>query len=257
MNAFDPILDQPQSIDVDTIDASISYRLANQELAFTVDAETDLYDLVWPWADGSYVRSIRLTVRDPQNEDLAPRITRFYPGYQETILGSEGMIISKRLAVPLGSADDRAVIWVLDCQAEGDRLIRLDIEIDWGEPLNQRIVDGLLVAQRNPGQARGIYSQHNADSTRVFGNPYGRPTGIELTNDGKARLVYYVLVNGMVEVPLLLTLSDVGEQVAWNSFLGLRDTERAFELSVDAWEKAIKTGRVWTPDPSLNRAIQA
>jgi hypothetical protein len=183
-------------------------------------------------------------------------ITRFYPGYQETILGSEGMIISKRLAAPLGSADDRAVIWLLDCQAEGDRLIRLDIEIDWGEPLSQRIVDGLLVAQRNPGQARGIYSQHNAESTRVFGNPYGRPSGIELTDDGKARLVYYVLVNGMVEVPLLLTISDVGEQVAWNSFLGLRDTERAFELSVEAWEKAVKTGRLWTPDPTLNRAVQ-
>jgi hypothetical protein len=257
MNPFDPILDQPQSIDADAIDASVSYRLANQELAFTVDAETDLYDLVWPWADATYVRSIRLRVRDPQSEELVPMITRFYPGYQETILGSEGMIISKQLAVPLGSADDRAVIWMLACQAEGDRLIRLDVEVDWGEPLNQRIVDGLLVAQRNPGQARGIYSQHNAESTRVFGNPYGRPTGLELTDDGKARLVYYVLVNGMVEVPLLLTVSDVGEQVAWSSFLGLRDAERAFELSVDAWEKAVKTGRLWTPDPSLNRAVQA
>ena len=257
MNPFDPILDQPQSIDADAIDSTVSYRLANQELAFTVDAETDLFDLVWPWADSTYVRSIRLRVRDPHNEDLAPLVTRFFPGYQETILGSEGMIISKRLAVPLGSADDRAVIWVLDCQAEGDRLIRLDVEIDWGEPLSQRIVDGLLVAQRNPGQARGIYSQHNAESTRVFGNPYGRPSGIELTDDGKARLVYYVLVNGMVEVPLLLTVSDVGEQVAWSSFLGLRDTERAFEMSVDAWEKSVKTGRLWTPDASLNRAIQA
>jgi len=257
MNTFDPILDQPQSIEVNTIDSTISYRLANQELAFTVDSETDLTDLVWPWADATYVRSIRLTVRDPQNEDLSPLITRFYPGYQETILGSEGMIISKRLAAPLGSADDRAVIWLLDCQAEGDRLIRLDVEIDWGEPLSQRIVDGLLVAQRNPGQARGIYAQHNAESTRVFGNPYGRPTAIELTDDGKAKLVYYVLVNGMVEVPLLLTISDVGEQVAWTSFLGLRDAERAFELSVDAWEKAVKIGRLWTPDPALNRAVQS
>jgi hypothetical protein len=257
MNAYDPILDQPQSIDADAIDSTVSYRLANQEVAFTVDAETDLFELVWPWADTTYVRSIRLRVRDPQNEDLAPLITRFYPGYQETILGSEGMIISKQLAVPLGSADDRAVIWMLDCQAEGDRLIRLDVEIDWGEPLSQRIVDGLLVAQRNPGQARGIYAQHNAESTRVFGNPYGRPTAIELTDDGKARLVYYVLVNGMIEVPLLLTISDVGEQVAWTSFLGLRDTERAFELSVEAWEKAVKTGRLWTPDPSLNRALQS
>jgi hypothetical protein len=261
MNPFDPILDQPQILDapaarVKASDPTLNYRLANQELSFTVDAETDLHDLVWPWADTIYARSIRLHVSDPQHEELAPLVTRYYPGYQETILGSEGMIISKRLAVPLGSADDRAAIWVLDCQAEGDQLIRLDVEIDWGEPLSQRIVDGLLVAQRNPGQARGIYSQHNAESTRVFGNPHGRPTGIELTSDGKAKLVYYVLVNGMVEVPLLLTLSDVGEQVAWSSFLALRDTERSFDASVEAWDRALKAGRLWTPDPRLNRAVQ-
>ena len=76
MNPFDPILDQPQSIDVDAIDSSVSYRLANQELAFTVDAETDLYDLVWPWADATYVRSIRLRISDAQQDDLAPIVTR-------------------------------------------------------------------------------------------------------------------------------------------------------------------------------------
>jgi hypothetical protein len=49
----------------------------------------------------------------------------------------------------------------------------------------------------------------------------------------------------------------VGEQVAWNGFLGLRDTERAFEISVEAWARAVKTGRLWTSDPQLNRAVQA
>jgi len=28
-------------------------------------------------------------------------------------------------------------------------------------------------------------------------------------------------------------------------------------LSVEAWEKAVKTGRLWTPDPQLNRGLQA
>jgi hypothetical protein len=255
MNPFDPILDQPQSIDTDAVAPDIRYRLANQEIVFYADAWTDLHDLVWPWADQPYLRSLRLHVSDPQHDELMPMVVRFYPGYQETILGSEGMIISKRLAAPLGSADERAVMWMLDCQAEGDRLMRLDIEIDWGEPLTQRIVDGLLVAQRNPGQARGIYAQHNAESTRVFGNPHGRPTALELHADGTARLTYYVLVNGMVEVPLVLTISDVGEQVAWNAFLGMRDAERIFELSTDAWSKAVKAGRLWTADPRLNRAV--
>ena len=257
MNPFDPILDQPQSIDYDAIDPDATLHLGNQELVFTADSRTDLADLTWPWAGAVYARSIKLTVTDPQHDELVPMVTRYYPGYQETILGSEGMIISKRLATPLNSAEDRAVIWLLECQAEGDRLMRLDVEIDWGEPLTQRIVDGLLVAQRNPGAARGLYAQHNAESTRIFGNPHGRPSGLRLHVDGRAQLTYYVLINGHVEVPLLLTVSDVGEQVAWSGFLALRDAERAFELSVAAWDKALKTGRLWTPDPRLNRAVQA
>ncbi len=257
MNPFDPILDQPQSIDYDAIDPAATLRLCNQELVFTADSRTDLADLTWPWAGAVYARSIKLTVTDPQHDELVPMVTRYYPGYQETILGSEGMIISKQLAAPLNSAEDRAVIWLLACQAEGDRLMRLDVEIDWGEPLTQRIVDGLLVAQRNPTGARGLYAQHNAESTRVFGNPHGRPSWLQLHADGRAQLSYYVLINGHVEVPLLLTVSDVGEQVAWSGFLALRDAERTFELSVAAWDKALKTGRLWTPDPRLNRAVQA
>src|SRR5690606_10555951 len=158
MNPSDPILDQPQDIDYDAIDPAATYRLANHDIVFDVNATTDVQNLVWPWADATYLRSLTMRVRDPQLEELAPMITRYYPGYQETILGSEGMIISKQVAAPLGSAYDRGILWMLDCQAEGDRLIRIDIEIDWGEPLTQRMVDGLLVAQRNPGQARGIYS---------------------------------------------------------------------------------------------------
>lgn len=257
MNPFDPILDQPQVIEQDAIDPSARYRMANQDLYFDVDVETDLHDLVWPWADAAYVRSIRLHVSDPQHDELVALVTRYYPGYQETILGNEGMIISKRLAAPLNTADDRAVLWTMDCQAEGDRLLRLDVDIDWGEPLTQRLVDGLLVAQVNPQGGRGIYAQQNAESTRVFGNPQGRPTAVELSADGRAKLTYFILVNGMVEVPLLLTLSDVGEQVAWNGFLALRDAERAFEISVEAWTRTVKTGRLWTSDPTLNRAVQS
>ncbi|MEX1018343.1 MAG: hypothetical protein WDZ49_01715 [Litorilinea sp.] len=262
VNPFNPILDQPQNIEAHEIDAHAVYRLANHDLCFAVDAETDLRDLVFPWADETYARHIRIRVSDvhseAQGEGLTPMVTRIFNGYQEVILGDEGVIISKRLAVPLGSNYDRSVLWMLDCQAEGDRLLRLDVEIDWGEPLIQRMVDGLLVAQRNPGRAQGVYEQQNADSTRVFGNPQGRPSALELDDAaGRATLTYYVLVNGMVEVPLLLTISDVGEQVAWNGFLALRDAERVFELSVGAWDKLVHTGRLWTADPQLNRALQA
>ncbi len=257
MDPMDPILDQPQTIDYDELAPAATYRLANQDIYLDADANSDLYDLYWPWAAARYVRHIQMQIVDPHGEGLVPMATRYYAGYQETILGREGMIISKRLAVPLGGAYDRAALWMLECQAEGDRLVRLDIEIDWGEPLTQRIVDGLLVAQRNPRRAQGVYAQRNADLTCVFGNPYGRPSEYKFDDEGHASLSYYILINGIVEVPLLLTLSDVGEQVAWSGFLALRDAERAFELSVSAWDKAVTRGRLWTPDPQLNRALQA
>lgn len=258
MNPTDPILDQPQSIESEALSPDARYRLANQELTFVVDPHSDLHALAWPWANTDYAAAITLKISDPQqNEALMALVTRYFPGYQETILGSEGMIVGKRLAAPLGTAYDRAVIWTLDCQAEGDRLLRLEVDIDWGQPLVQRMVDGLLVAQHNPQPEQGLYAQRNADSTRVFGNPYGQPSAYEWDDAGHARLIYYVLVNGMVEVPLLLTVSDVGEQVAWNGFLGLRDTEHSFQVSNETWERALKTGRLWTPDARFNRAVQA
>jgi len=257
MNSTNLGLDQPQGIEHNRLDSTSRYQLANQEISFAVDAETDLLDLVWPWTGEIYARSIRMKISDPRDEPLIPIITRYYPGYQEVILGSEGMIVSKRLTVPLKSSFDRAVIWLLECQVEGDRLLRLEIDIDWGEPLTQRMVDGLLVAQRNPGEARGLYGQSNAERTCVFGNPYGRPDSIDIETSDRAHLVYHVLVNGMVEVPLLLTISDVGEQVAWNGFLALRDTERAYELTVKAWNVLVKTGRLWTPDMNFNAAVQS
>ena len=257
MTSLNPILDQPQSIDWKEIAPDSSYRLANQELYFDVDANTDLTNLVWPWAGEQYAKQITLRISAPREEPLVPMVTRFFPGHQELILGTEGVIVSKCVVAPRQSDTDRSIIWLLDCQAEGDRLLRLDISIDWGEPLTQRMVDGLLVAQRNPGPTRGIYQQSNADLTCIFGNPQARPDSIDLTSDQHAHLVYHVLVNGMIEVPLVLTVSDVGEQIAWNGFLALRDADREFELSEKAWTTALKTGRLWTPDVAFNHVVQA
>jgi hypothetical protein len=257
MTTPSPILDLPQSIDYDLLPPGPINRLANQELLCAVDAATDVYDVTWPWAGAVYARSIRLTISDWQDGVLTPLVTRCFPGHQETIAGAEGMIVTKRVIVPWKSPDDRALLWLLECQAEGDRLLRLEVAIDWGEPLTQRMVDGLLVAQRNPGPERGIYSQSNAESTRVFGDPHGRPDEVDLADPQRARLVYHVLVNGIVEVPLLLTLSDVGEQVAWNGFLALRDVEQLFDAGSSQWAGLLRSGRLWTPDTRFNAAVDA
>jgi hypothetical protein len=255
MSTISPVLDQPQSYDYELLPTGVINRLANQDLYCSVDANSDAIDVTWPWAGAIYARRIRMAISDWQDGPLTPLAVRCFPGHQETIAGAEGMIVTKRLVTPWKSPDDKALIWLLECQAEGDRLLKLEIDIDWGEPLTQRIVDGLLLAQRNPEPARGIYAQSNAESTRVFGNPYGRPDEVHLEDPERARLVYHVLVNGVVEVPLLLTVSDVGEQVAWNGFLSLRDVEQVFDASSEAWNRLLRAGRLWTPDPSFNHAV--
>jgi hypothetical protein len=255
MAEINPVLDQPQSFDYELLPTGVINRLANQDLYCAADANSDAIDVTWPWAGAVYAHSIRMAISDWQDGPLAPLAVRLFPGHQETIAGAEGMIVTKRLITPWKSPDDKALIWLLECQAEGDRLLKLEIDIDWGEPLTQRIVDGLLVAQRNPEPARGIYAQSNAESTRVFGNPYGRPDEVHLEDPQRARLVYHVLVNGVVEVPLLLTISDVGEQVAWNGFLSLRDVEQVFDASSEAWGRLLRAGRLWTPSPTFNHAV--
>ncbi len=255
MPAISPVLDQPQSYDYELLPTGVINRLANQDLYCSVDANSDAIDVTWPWAGAVYARRIQMAISDWQDGPLAPLVVRCFPGHQETIAGAEGMIVTKRLIAPWKSPDDKALIWLLECQAEGDRLLKLEVDIDWGEPLSQRIVDGLLLAQRNPEPARGIYGQSNAESTRVFGNPYGRPDEVHLEDPQRARLVYHVLVNGTVEVPLLLTISDVGEQVAWNGFLSLRDVEQVFDASSEAWNRLLRAGRLWTPDPAFNHAV--
>ena len=252
MDLFDPVLDRALSVDYDELAPEMRNRLGNGELFFAVDGATDLHDLFWPWTDAVYARHIRMRLTDLYDDEFSPLVTRFFPGFQETIIGTEGMIVSKRLMPPFKSSYDRAVLWILECQAEGDRLLRIDVHIDWGEPLSQRMVDGLLVAQENPQSAQGIYKQKNADSTRVFGNPQARPDHVDLDDPNGAHLVYHVLVNGQVEVPLLMTVSDVGEQVAWNGFLAQRDCARTFELSVKEWDALLQRGRLWTPYPPLN-----
>ena len=75
MDAFDPILDQPQSIDREHLAASATYRLANQDLRFRADANTDLLDLDWPWAGELYARRIQMRLSAPRADALTPMIT--------------------------------------------------------------------------------------------------------------------------------------------------------------------------------------
>ena len=262
----DPALDQPQLEEYDDIDGEVRYPHTNGELHFVADRDSDLYDLRWHWHRRAYARSIRIRIDAPiytssgisseQLDDVLPLAVQLYPGYQETIYGVEGVIVSKRIFAPLDSYYDRSLLWMMEAQAEGDRLIQIRVEIDWGEPLEQRMVDGLLVAQKDPGDAKGAHGQRNAESTRVFGAAEGRPDLVEFPTESQAHLVYHVLVAGQVDLPLILALSDVGEQVAWNGFLVQRDISRAFKRSRNSWHDITHRGRLWSPDAAANQAVQ-
>ena len=262
----DPALDQPQLEDYDDINDEARFPHNNGELYFVADKDSDLYDLRWHWHQRAYARSIRIRFDAPmytssgisseQLDDVLPLAVQLYPGYQETIYGVEGVIVSKRIFAPLDSYYDRSLLWMMEAQAEGDRLIQIRVEIDWGEPLEQRMVDGLLVAQSDPGEATGAHNQRNAESTRVFGAAEGRPDRVHFPTDSQAVLLYHVLVAGQVDLPLILSLSDVGEQVAWNGFLVQRDISRAFKRSLNSWHDITHRGRLWSPDAHANRAVQ-
>ncbi len=105
MSEVSPILDQPQSIDHDQLLPGPINRLANQDLVCAVDANSDPYDIFWPWAQQFYARSIRIVISDWQDGELPPLVTRFFPGHQETIIGTEGMIVTKRLVTPAHSLE--------------------------------------------------------------------------------------------------------------------------------------------------------
>ena len=262
----DPALDQPQLEEYDDIDGEFRFPHTNGELYFVADRDSDLYDLRWHWHRRAYARSIRIRIDAPiytssgisseQLDDVLPLAVQLYPGYQETIYGVEGVIVSKRIFAPLDSYYDRSLLWMMEAQAEGDRLIQIRVEIDWGEPLDQRMVDGLLVVQKDPGEARGAHGQRNAESTRVFGAAEGRPDLVDFPSASQAHLIYHVLVAGQVDLPLILALSDVGEQVAWNGFLVQRDISRAFKRSRGSWHDITHRGRLWSPDAATTHAVQ-
>jgi len=262
----DPALDQPQLEEYDDIDGEVRFPHTNGELYFVADRDSDLYDLRWHWHRRAYARSIRIRIDAPiytssgisseQLDDVLPLAVQLYPGYQETIYGVEGVIVSKRIFAPLDSYYDRSLLWMMEAQAEGDRLIQIRVEIDWGEPLDQRMVDGLLVVQKDPGEASGAHGQRNAESTRVFGAAEGRPDLVDFPSASQAHLIYHVLVAGQVDLPLILALSDVGEQVAWNGFLVQRDISRAFKRSRNSWHGITHRGRLWSPDAATTHAVQ-
>ena len=158
------------------------YRLANQELYFDVDYDSDLHELVWPWADARYVRRIHLEISDPHGDGLMTLVTRYYPGYQETILGREGMIISDGYnGTPTGFPNDcedgtGLTHWYV-LHAEANAIMKVARSTN-----NAR--EATLYLTHSPCKDCSKLILQAGIGRLVFLDPYKDPAGLDLLKEG-------------------------------------------------------------------------
>ena len=92
--------------EVDELASGASF--GNQKLFIHTDARSNLMS-AWSASDNQWYcgpLQFRFSVRD---EVLIPMVTRFFPAYQETIYGTEGIVLSHRVFVPFAAGYERAL----------------------------------------------------------------------------------------------------------------------------------------------------
>ena len=138
---------EPLSYDVETLAGGVSFGSLS---AFArADAVSNLLGLYTPSDNRWAVRRVAygFSSLGPGVERLEPLVTQFYPGYQETVWGTEGLILTQRVFVPYEAGYERGVCWLIEVQAEGPRLVQVEIELEFdADDTALRMQDGLLVA---------------------------------------------------------------------------------------------------------------
>ncbi len=234
---------EPLSYAIENLQRGATF--ANLSAGARADAQSNLADFYLPGDDWRAVRRLgfSFSLIGPGIERLEPLVTQFYPSHQETIWGTEGLILTQRIFVPYETSYERAVCWLIEVQAEGPRVLQVDIEVDMGRG-ELRLQDGLLVANDGDVPRRVC----------VFGSS-GPPTAVDVSRPGVARLTYHILIEGEVEQPFILTASEAGESLAWNGFLMVSDVEQTFRQTTRALTRRLAQARVYTPDAGVNRAL--
>lgn len=256
--------------EVDELASGASF--GNQALFIHTDAHSNLVS-AWSASDNQWYCGplmFRFSVRD---EVLAPMVTRFFPAYQETIYGTEGVVLSHRVFVPLAAGYERAVCWLLEVQAEGPRLLEITIDIQFlpaidpelagslslwqrEKQIQIRLEHGLVVAQTVPTYySRFDRTAGRSKEVRVFGSN-GPPTVHLFADPGRVRLLYHVLVEGYYDLPFVLGVSPAGQQMAWHGFLVLSEITSAFEDTQKRVDRWLARCHLYTPDPVINRGFQ-
>ncbi len=238
---------EPLSFDVDALASGA--RLANLSILAHADALSNLASLYTPDDNRQPVRhlSYRFSLLGPGSlEELTPLVSQFYPAYQETIWGTEGLILTQRVFVPYATAYERGVCWLIEVQAEGPRVLQVEVQVDVGpDAADVTVRDGLLVATMSEAASGPVV---------VFGST-GPPTHWEALAAGRVRLFYHVLIEGEVEQPFVLSTAAASVSLAWNGFLMLTDTEQVFRETVAALDHQLAVAHVYTPDALANRGL--
>ena len=131
--------------DIDELALGASF--GNQKLFIQTDARSNLLS-AWSATDNQWYCGpvqFRFLVQD---EELKPMVTRFFPAYQETIYGTEGIVLSHRVFTPLAAGFERAVCWLLEVQAEGPRLLETAIDIQFHPTFDAELAADLSLGQR-------------------------------------------------------------------------------------------------------------
>lgn len=262
--------------DVDELSGGASF--GNRKLFIRTDARSGLLS-AWSASDNQWYcgpLQFRFSVQD---EELAPMVTRFFPAYQETIYGTEGVVLSHRVFTPFAAGYERAVCWLLEVQAEGPRMVEIaiDIQFQLSHPAHElldpeivadlslghrekqvelRLERGLIVAQTVPTYyTRFDRTEGRSKEVRVFGSS-GPPTVHLFSELGRVQLLYHVLVEGYYDLPFVLGLSPSGQQIAWQGFLALSEITSAFEDTQKYVDRLLERCCLYTPDPAVNRGLQ-
>jgi hypothetical protein len=256
--------------DVEALATGASF--GNAKLFVRTDARSNLLG-AWSASDNQWYCGplrFRFTVNDIE---LEPMVTRFFPAYQETIYGIEGIVLSHRVFVPYASGYERAVCWLLEVQAEGPRLVEIAVDIYFSpaaqpdleeglafeqreKRIDIRLERGLTVAQTVPTYYSALdETLGRAKEVRVFGTT-GPPTVHLYSEPGRAQLLYHVLVEGYYDLPYVLGVSPAGEHVAWHGFLALSEITAAFQDTQKRADRWLDRCRLYTPDPAINRGIE-
>ncbi|HEY8487130.1 MAG TPA: hypothetical protein VIL11_07020 [Limnochordales bacterium] len=256
-----------------TASMRLGCSLGNFLLFARTDPESNLMGL-WASEDQWYCGRLRISLRTPSGP-LRPTATLLRPEAQETEYEGPGVRARKRIWVPAGTAWDRAVVWTLELEVEGDGQgpARLWVQLDavWppiveqeglrrAEPEQQekrvrcRLERGVVVAVTQPLCGRP------ATEVRLLGTWGGvpEPAAHHFGEPGTTRLVYELTLPPATPTRLhwVLLTDPGGEAAAWQAWQSMPCPDGLYGDTLGYLSGRLSLPSLLTPSPAVNRGFQ-